>query len=73
MTQIQLKPVKSSSLKAIGYNAAEKRLRVQFHTGDIYDYANVPKAKHDAIFKAVSIGRYFMTSIMPNHKHTKVS
>lgn len=69
---IPTKPVKSSSIKAVGYDPASKVLRVKFHSEDVYDYAGVTEKEHEAMMNAESIGRHFMKAILPRHKHTKI-
>ena len=60
---ITFKPVKSSNLKAIGYDGATKRLAVQFSGGAIYHYEDVPPEVYADFDKAESAGRFFMGKI----------
>lgn len=54
--KIELEPVKSSQVVAIGYDAPTQTMRVRFHSGSTYDYANVPGELHAQIISAPSIG-----------------
>jgi hypothetical protein len=52
-------PVESSSIRAIGYDAATQRLYVEFHTGDRYEYDGVGARAHHDLVTAESIGAHF--------------
>lgn len=54
--KIELEPVKSSLISAVGYDAPTKTMRVRFHSGATYDYQNVPGELHAQIISAPSIG-----------------
>ena len=60
-----LKPVKSSSINAIGYDAATRTMEIQFVSGDIYRYAGVPGKAHRDLRNAESIGTHFGKFIRP--------
>jgi hypothetical protein len=72
---VQLTPVTSSNVKAIGYDAASQVLAVQFGTG-AYQYLEVGAEKwaaiQDCIAEGRSIGAYISGQIVRNHKHRKV-
>lgn len=59
--EIQLQGVKSSQVKAIGYDEDTKTLAVQFQrgTGAVYHYPNVSPEQHQAFVNAESIGGHF--------------
>ena len=69
----RLASVDSSSIAAIGYNAAERALWVQFVSGRIYRYDDVPKAVYEAFLRAESKGRYFNGAIRDRYAFTPVS
>lgn len=54
---ITLTPVKSSAVKAWGYDAAGRVLAIETPNGKTYRYADVPQDVADAFGKAESIGR----------------
>lgn len=59
---IVLMPVKSSRLKALGYDAASATMAVVFHSGDaVYHYAGVTPDEYNALRSAASIGSRFST------------
>lgn len=66
-------PVKSTSIKAVGYDAAARVMTLQFHSGGSHAYVNVPPDKHAALMAADSPGGYFHANIRDKHKSSKVS
>lgn len=58
---IELKPVESSQVKAVGYDETTRTLAVTFTrgTGAIYHYPDVSPETHDAFVNAESIGTFF--------------
>lgn len=55
--------VNSSNIAAIGYDEKNKVLEIEFNTGSIYHYLNLPKKLADDLLKASSIGRFFNKEI----------
>lgn len=58
-----LVPVMSSDIAAMGYDPDLAELQVQFQTGRIYSYANVPPELYDALANAPSKGSFLATFI----------
>jgi hypothetical protein len=56
-------PVKSSTIRAIGYNAATLTLEVEFTDGHVYQYCGVPLWAHTELRTAASVGTYFNLNI----------
>ena len=54
-------PVKSTSIKAVGYDNGQ--LEVEFASGQVYRYADVPADVHAALMGGESIGRGFQSLI----------
>lgn len=73
---MDLKEVKGSSqIAALGYDHGSKTLRIRFHTGAEYEYANVPPELHTKFLSAESKGKFFGAHIRGNskaHPHTMV-
>lgn len=57
--------IESTSLEAIGYEAASKTLEVQFAGGAVYQYLEVPEAEHRKFMRARSRGAYLNQHIKP--------
>jgi KTSC domain len=56
---VQREPVSSSSIAAVGYDAATLTLEIEFHNGRIYQFHNVPPQMAEALRAAPSVGAYF--------------
>lgn len=69
---IPTKSVKSSSIKAIGYDPATKTLAVRWKNDTLYHYAAVSEKQYSELAQAESHGRHVMQHIIPKHKHTKI-
>lgn len=61
------KNVISSYMKAFAYDPDTKVLRVRFHNGKEWEYADVPPEKVKAMTLG-SIGSYFHKEIKPKHE-----
>ena len=68
-----MQPCISSQIKFIGHCAATNTLRVEFNSGGLYDYHDVPAEKFTALAAAESAGKYLHKHIKPNHSFTKIS
>jgi hypothetical protein len=65
-------PVKSSQIHSVGFDVEKGVLEVQFLTGDVYRYADVPAETYKAFIEAQSIGRYFGLQIRGKFKFVKI-
>lgn len=60
-------PVKSSNLKSVGYDEAEKILEVEFLSDkSVFQYSRVPRTTYEELITASSKGRYFRSYIRDN-------
>ena len=57
-------PVRSSNIRAVGYDQESRTLEVEFQSGGIYQYSGVPVNVHEGLMRAASKGEYF-------HDHIK--
>lgn len=64
-------PVKSSNIKAVGYESETQQLRVQFKLGSTYNYDEVPETAYQSLMGASSIGSHHSVHIKGKYKHTK--
>ena len=62
-TKPQRVPVQSTSLAAVGYDATARTLDIEFRSGAIYRYREVPAAVFAELLQADSKGRYFAKRI----------
>jgi hypothetical protein len=56
---MQMIPVTSSAISAIGYDPARRRMKVTFVEGHTYDFCGVPQHVFDGFWRAVSKGGYY--------------
>lgn len=69
---MEMIPVKSSLIVAVGHDPASSKLRVKFNSGGLYEYHNVPAATHERLIKSASIGKAFGEFIKGAHAFSKV-
>jgi len=59
MELLEMVPVRSSALEAVGYDPATSQLRIQFTSGRVYDFFQVPEQVYAELMHAPSKGSYF--------------
>lgn len=64
--------VASSNLRAVGYDAEEQTLEVEFHSGSIYHYFNVPEYKYEGLMRASSKGGYLNDHIKGVYRYRQI-
>jgi len=64
--------VKSSLVVSIGYDPEKEILELEFTTGSIYRYEDVPKEEYRDLMKAKSIGAYVNHDIKEEYRYTRV-
>lgn len=69
---MQMQPVSSSSISAIGYDPATETLAVEFTSGSTYLYSGVPVDVFQALRDADSVGKYFYARIRNQYPATPV-
>ena len=62
-TPIKRQQVESSHLASIGYSRAIRVLEVEFRSGALYRYREVPIDIYESLLKGDSKGRYFSQAI----------
>jgi KTSC domain len=68
---VERQPVKSSTIKSVGYDPKSKTLEVEFNGGSVYHYHDVPKETHEGLVSAKSAGSYLHASVKGVYKHSK--
>ncbi|NUO20316.1 KTSC domain-containing protein [bacterium] len=66
-------PVVSSNLKSVGYDTATRTLEIQFLSGGIYQYINVPPNVYSALMAASSHGSFFARAIRNSYRFRKIN
>ena len=52
-------PVNSSAIDAVGYDASTMRMKIRFKEGHSYDFCGVPKHVFDGLMRAASKGNFY--------------
>lgn len=63
-------PVESSNLVAVGYDNSSRTLVIRFHSGT-YEYSNVPNSVYQGLMSAYSKGEYhhrYIKNVYPYRK-----
>jgi hypothetical protein len=69
---VDLQPVDSSAVKAVGYDAATQTLFVQMlATMEVYAYEDVPAKVYDSFLSSKSKGRFYATKIKGQYTSDK--
>jgi hypothetical protein len=58
---------------SIGYDPAQRALEIEFQSGEVYQYLDVPQDVHHALLAAPSKGRYFHAAIDHAYPHGRTS
>jgi hypothetical protein len=69
---MEMKPVDSSNIAAVGHDPATGTLAVAFRDGNLYHYDGVSSEAHAALMQAESIGKHFHAHIKGAHPFTKL-
>ncbi len=56
---MQMIPVRSSAITAVGYDAATRRMKIAFKQGRTYDFCGVPPEVYHGLMNAASVGAYY--------------
>lgn len=69
---ISMSECSSSQVKGYGYDPETKTLAVEFKSGGLYHYHDVPAETFGAMREAESVGKFIGASIKGAHKFTKI-
>lgn len=64
--------VASSNVSSIGYDPATETLEVEFWSGWVYQYYNIPENVYEQLIKASSKGRFLHTQIKNAYPYSRV-
>ena len=62
--------VESSNIASVGYE--NNTVEIEFNSGAIYQYENVPIRVYDVMMKADSVGKYFNAHIKSKYNYRRV-
>ncbi|MFB5148023.1 KTSC domain-containing protein [Burkholderia orbicola] len=56
---MEMIPVRSSAIRAVGYDQSSMRMRILFTQGHSYDFCRVPADVYRGLMSAPSMGSYY--------------
>ena len=65
-------PVTSTTVKSLGYEASTKTLEVEFNSGAIYQYMEVPASVFTDLMRASSHGSFLNRHIRGHYEYVRV-
>lgn len=65
-------PVSSSNVAAVGYDINTMTLEVEFNSGSVYQYFDVPEAEYLNLIGAESVGKYLNQNIKGNYRYVQI-
>ena len=65
--------VSSSDLSSVGFDPSTNTLEIEFLSGSIYQYHNVPENIYDGLMNAGSHGQYFHNHIKDVFQYSRIS
>lgn len=66
------KPVESSLLGSVGYDAVRRVLEVELTNGRVYRYTDVPREEYEALPSAPSLGACFNAHVPDGYAYRQV-
>jgi hypothetical protein len=66
-------PVESAAFVTVGYDEVHQLLQLEFRSGEIYHYFDVPPSVFDGLLAAPSKGRYFHQAILGRYPFVRVT
>jgi len=63
--------VRSSNIRSVGFEASSLTLEVEFNSGSVYQYLNVPESEYEGLMNAASKGRYLNRNIKGRYEDIK--
>lgn len=66
-------PVSSSNLRSVGYDENDRTLEIEFHSGGVYEYYDVPPETVRELLQAGSRGRYFHEHVRDEYDYRQIA
>lgn len=70
---MQRRPVNSSNIASVGFDPDRNVLEIEFKSGGIYQYLDVPQIVFNNLERASSVGRYFSEHIRDQYRTIKIN
>ncbi len=68
---MQRQPVSSSAISSVGYDERSAVLEVEFSSGDVYDYLQVPRKVYHDLLKAPSKGSFVSRRVRDRYEFAR--
>lgn len=65
-------PISSSNIASVGYDTDNSILEIEFHSGSVYEYKNVPHSVYSGLMSAQSHGSYFDREIRSVYPYIRI-
>ena len=59
-------------MRSVGYESTSKILEIEFQSGEVYQYLEVPEMVHKGLLRAESKGQYFNSEIRDDYAFVRV-
>jgi len=69
---MQRQAMESTTMRSAGYDQKDQILEVEFQSGMIYQYLDIPPAIYKEFLESVSKGRYFNSEIRDTYEFVRV-
>jgi KTSC domain-containing protein len=64
--------VESSMLRGVGYDSETRTLEIEFTSGQVYEYHDVPPEVYAGLLRAESLGQYFHENIRDAYSYLRL-
>jgi len=64
--------VSSTNIVSIGYDVANQILEIEFNSGDVFQYYNVPEGIYESLMSSNSHGSFFHQNIRNEFQYQKM-
>ena len=58
-------------MRSVGYEARKQILEIEFQSGVVYQYLDVPRKVHEELISAKSKGQYFNSEIRDDYEFVR--
>ena len=69
---MERQPVISSSISSVGYDPDAQVLEIEFTSGDVYQFYDVPEQVHVELLASGSLGSYFNHYVRNNYVYARL-
>jgi lysyl-tRNA synthetase class 2 len=73
MKSMQRRAVESTTMRSVCYEAKSKVLEIEFQSGAIYQYLDVPVAVYEELLESESKGQYFNGEIRDSYAFVRAN